>query len=170
MIHVSTTNVPLDVAMATFPPVCLPETNLCAQQLLRERLCKWILPLNCTAALCPKCVNSYYYSGASAVFSSLCLQHSHVTAVPSGACVITVLLQLGSMHYAASEAEVQSAKNTSAQPIKTELFLIYSHFAMIAQVARGLLKCKCDEFRQISFKTVIYSQSKSKKRKKNAII
>lgn len=125
-IHVSPPNIPLDVAMATFPPVCLPETNLCAQELLRDRLCKWILTLNCTASLCRKCVNSYYYSGASPVFSSLCLQHSHITTVPSGACVITVLMQLGCMHYTASEAEVQPVENTSAQPIKTELLHIFT--------------------------------------------
>lgn len=107
--------------MAASPPVCLPETNLCAQELLRDRLCKWILTLNCTAALCRKCVNSYYYSGVSPVFSSLCLQHSHITTVPSGACVITVLLHLGCMHYVASKAEVQPVENTSAQPIKAEL-------------------------------------------------
>lgn len=28
--HEPPTNIPLDVTMGSFPPVCLPETNLCA--------------------------------------------------------------------------------------------------------------------------------------------
>lgn len=74
------------------------------------------------------------------------------------------------MHYAASEAKGPVCREYLSTTNKNwALFYIFTLCNDCSGCQGGLLKCKYDEFWQISFKTVIYSQSKSKK-KKNATI
>ncbi len=70
-----------------------------------------LLCLNCTSAMCGKCLYSYYYSRTVPHFPFLRLQYCQTTTVPRGRergyyCTAAALLEKDCIHYAASEPRV----------------------------------------------------------------